>query len=34
MPIQLINGLFGWREEGKRVERSRVDLAKNTLILC
>ena len=28
------NGLFGWKEKGKRVEGSRVELAKNKLILC
>ena len=30
----LSNGLFGWREEGGGVEGSRVELAKNKLILC
>jgi len=28
-----INGLFGWRGEGEGVEGSRVELAKNKLIL-
>ena len=27
-------GLFGWRGEEGRVEGSRVELAKNKLILC
>ena len=27
-------GLFGWREEGGGVKGSRVELAKNKLILC
>ena len=27
-------GLFGWRGEGGGVEGSRVELAKNKLILC
>ena len=28
------NDLFGWRENGGRVKDSRVELAKNKLILC
>ena len=27
-------GLFGWREEGGGVKESKVELAKNKLILC
>ena len=27
-------GLVGWRGEGEGVEESRVELAKNKLILC
>ena len=30
----LINGLFGWRGEGGGVKGSKVELAKNKLILC
>ena len=29
-----IYGLFGWRGEGRGVEGSRLELAKNKLILC
>ena len=29
-----LDGLFGWRGEGGGVEESRVELAKNKLILC
>ena len=29
-----INGLFRWRGEGGEVERNKVELAKNKLILC
>ena len=28
------NNLFGWREEGGGVKESRVEFAKNKLILC
>ena len=28
------NGLFGWRGEGGGVEGSKVEFAKNKLILC
>ena len=27
-------GLFGWRGEGGRIEGSKIELAKNKLILC
>ena len=34
--VQLSNtyGLFGWREEEGEMKESRVELAKNKLILC
>ena len=34
MSIGEIYGMFGWMEEGGRVEGSRVEFAKNKLILC
>jgi len=30
----LLYGLFGWRGEGGGVKESRVELARNKLILC
>ena len=34
LDIHHCNGMFRWREEGEGVEGSRVELAKNKLILC
>ena len=36
-PLHLLDdtyGLFGWRGEGGRIEGSKIELAKNKLILC
>ena len=32
--MQFSNDLFGLREEGREMEESKIELAKNKLILC